>query len=379
MELFKIISGYFKRIIGVLLAISIIGSPITGWINKKKDNPVVSQKNYIDFTSDYIAELFYPKDDDGFIAEPTKTVARDFVRAVIIQLILGEDENGKVVEIAESIPHSDYPHNTETQWDQNALEKAIANALDSKKSSILPENIESMLRGFSEGVNDLHVYFGDTQYENVYEFRGSYLKDDGRCVTTGTGVFYNSETGVIYGRDNKGIYGIGFDVDVKHYVLITPTDAWQKKFGYNIGYDILGDILFMDCDTVRIKFNYKGTERMVQMWKGNYSTLSNGAEIGVYIKDQGKIFQYTGVTEDEQIPMSMTLSSDGKKILEYSSAKHWWLGGFKLGPNIKKSTMVLDFTMDFKDEEYATLFCEAAAKNGVTTQRNGSFVSGSWK
>ena len=207
---------------------------------------------------------------------------------------------------------------------------------------------------------------------------GSYINDEGELKTVVTGVYYDTATHMVYGKDNNGIFGIGYDCDIDDMVIKAPSDAWMKQYGFNVGYDFLGDLIFMDCDTQRITFDYGGRSWMVQFWKGNYTSYANGSEIGLYYLKDGEWLNYTCADGDDMIAMSMTLyGKDNKVILSSSVGKHWWICGFKPGPTVDASDMTLKATITFNYDDMAAVFAEKAS-DYMTATADGKAVSVVW-
>lgn len=335
----------------------------------------ISKEEYVDFKSDFVVNQLVPENSD-YMDDECEVVARTVIKTILVQLMVGNQDKDAVVSALNSLSHSDKVHDEGAYKEQNKIEKAITNAF--KDSSLIPDDAKSILYNLSNGIYDIHVYLEETKYENIYQFVATYYNSEGEILKNKTSVYYDSESGCIYGKDNKGIFGIGFDYNAKEYVIVTPTDPWQKAFGFNIGYDIIGNLVYMDSKTVRVKFKYDGVDRMVQLWMGNYTKGSNGAEIGLYYLEDGRKLHYSCVDKDGERPMSMTLYDNDREIFTVKSEKHWWLSGFKLEPSANKNDMTLKFSIDFQDEGYATAFSAAAEKKGIEIEQNGSIVNGIW-
>ncbi len=194
-----------------------------------------------------------------------------------------------------------------------------------------------------------------------YEMYFCITMRDGYKEDTATGVMINPVTGEICGKRDNGMGGIGYNVSVYDLLIYTPVKVWMRDFGFCLGYDIFAYVTpFFFYDTRRIKFDYEGKEWMIQIWKGNYLT-SNGAEIGIYNRDEAKRGTYYDCVGDEDMMnMSMKLFHKDELIFEREETTHWWLTGFKLSDTLyRHSSMVLDFTIEMKDEEMLKAFCEA--------------------
>ena len=77
-------------------------------------------------------------------------------------------------------------------------------------------------------------------------------------------------------------------------------DCWQQNFGYNVLYDVAFDI-GTSMKTARFSFTYNGVGYTIWVWKGDYINLGAGAEMGIYLGDQGHR------TVDTNLAMKMAL------------------------------------------------------------------------
>ena len=103
---------------------------------------------------------------------------------------------------------------------------------------------------------------------------------------------------------------------------------------------------------------------MVQIWKGNYF-ISNGAEIGIYSRDESSFGTYYDCATDEQMmKMSMELYHGDDLIFSRPGQLHWWLTGFKISYNLYPAdSMTLKFSVEMKDKEMLDAFCNAVDKH----------------
>lgn len=187
---------------------------------------------------------------------------------------------------------------------------------------------------------------------------------DGGYEDIASGIILNTETGIVRGRNDDGMMGLGYNYSIYESLVFTPVHVWMRNYGFNLFYDIFSySTPFFVYNTRRIKFDYAGKEWMVQVWKGNY-LVSNGAEIGIYNRDKIKfVTHYECVSDDEMMNMSMKLYHGDEKIFERAEQKHWWLTGFRLSKTLYTAeSMTLDFTIEMKDEEMLKAFCNAIEK-----------------
>ncbi len=325
-----------------------------------------------------MADLIFPEDSEKF--EPgTEALAKEIVYNVIIQFITGNADSDAVNDLMKSLPREDLER-TDLKTRTPALSSVMANLFFSNDavSSKLPAGINHFLQHASNGIHELYVYLIDTEYENVYEIRASYVTDDAEVAQVDIGIYYDSVTGLVYGKNHDGLFGIGFDYDSKQYILENPVNVWMRSLGYNVGYDILGDIIFLDCDTIRLKFNCEGRDWMIQLWKGNYTKLTNGAEIGLYYLEDGKRFHYTCAGPGDEIEMRMNVNSPDGTLFERDWTKHWWLSGYQPGPAYDSGDLEIDASLRFNSEEMAQAFKHSCDKNSIKASIDGATVSFAW-
>lgn len=323
--------------------------------------------------ADMISELLLKNKNETFETE-TARLAKEIIYSVIIQFADGNADENAVIDVLETLPREDIVRD-----DTKTYDNLLSPELVEKITSIFDEPSKGILKAFGMGIHDLYVYFDDTEYEGVYEFKGSYVDCEGTVHYVDSAAYYDSETGIIYGKNDDGLFGIGYDYDAKQYMLLNPVHCWMRTMGYNIGYDILGKLFFMDTDTVRVKFNACGRDWMIQLWKGNYTVLSNGAEIGMYYLEDGKYLNYTCVEDDVMPVMEMTLCNGDDVLLERKPITHWWLSAFQIGPAISHKKMTLNAKITFDNAEMTEAFAKALKKEGITPTVIGTAVSFSWK
>lgn len=364
--------SFFRKLTAIILTIISLISPNLFRLFTGTSEYGKSVFFYTDTYPEDLTELLFT---NNMFDDSTTVLAKKLVTAVIIQFMTGEMDNGEAADIISQVPIGDTERTPGEIPPKNAFWEALAGAL--KDSKLLPETVRWFLEMWAEGINDLHVYFDPTEYEGIYQFMGSYLNDKGELIYVYTGAYYDTSTHIVYGKDNNGVFGIGYDCDVDDMVITSPSDAWMKQFGFNVGYDILGNLIFMDCYTERVKFEYAGTKWMVQLWKGNYTRYANGAEIGLYYLKDGEWLHYECVDGDDMIAMSMELYGNDELILSASTEKHWWICGFQPGPAVSKRNMTVKADITFNFEEMAEKFSEKASKS-MTTKVDGKTVSIEW-
>ena len=182
---------------------------------------------------------------------------------------------------------------------------------------------------------------------------------DGERTYPQTGIFIDPKTGEVFGPENSGMVGLGFDVNVYDLIVYGTVNCWQRSLGFDFLYDIMADSTgIYNLETRRFKFDYAGKEWMIQLWKGNYALASNGFEIGIYNRPaclSGNF--YFAANDDEMMPLSGKLYHGDSLIVQKSAEKHWWLSCFKLGKAIYlPETLTMEFSITFPNEEMLNAF-----------------------
>jgi hypothetical protein len=186
---------------------------------------------------------------------------------------------------------------------------------------------------------------------------------DGAKEQIRTGMLVNTQTGELYNHDGKGILGLGFNFNFEDMVIYTVVDAWTRDFGFAVIYDVIANAVgIYDYETRRFHFDYDVLEWMIQVWKGTYFYVTNGAEIGIYNRVPGEELGtfYNCVDDENMMEMSMTLSYKGKHLFTMSPQKHWWLTGFHLSGTVyDPASLTMDYSIVFPNAEILTAFTNA--------------------
>lgn len=345
--------------------------------------------DYSDASSREKAEMLldmYMSRDFIYLSDDAESTARAVLSEILIEVISSDGSGENIIAALEALPiyergerdttrESFDPDKPDNLKFKASLRKLIEN-------SNLPQNVKDGFYYFTDGINDVYIYFLYTQYDGVYEFAGDCVTDEGIISIGITGVFYDSTTHLVYGAYGNGILQIGFDFNAGSITMQNPVHAWQRKFGFNIFYDILGNMLLIDTQTVRVRFDYDGQKKMIQFWKGNYTRISNGAEIGMYNRHEGSLIHYDCVSDDELLYMSMKLYHGDELICENDRELHWWMTGYQPGKTIDPSELTVDCHIEFTEQGMLDAFMKAAAKafkNKATIEADGMDVHIIWK
>ena len=190
---------------------------------------------------------------------------------------------------------------------------------------------------------------------------------DGAQDEVHPGIFINSVTGEAYNKDGSGLVSTGFNCSIYDLLVYAPINAWMRNFGFTVFYDLLcysSPDWVWTYTTRRFRFDYAGKSWMIQLWKGNYS-ITNGGEIGVYTREQGKIGTfYSCASDDEMLEMSMRILHGNEELFSLGPAMHWWINGFKMGKvRYEPSSLTMEATIVMRDREMLEAFTKAIDRN----------------
>ncbi|MBR3438961.1 MAG: DUF4474 domain-containing protein [Clostridia bacterium] len=221
-----------------------------------------------------------------------------------------------------------------------------------------------LIGAYFRGFESCYIHL-EKQEGGYYEFLLDVTYSDGYKDTLHSGAYYNPETGLFYGRDDKGMFEIGFNFDIKEMIVYATVNSWMRDFGFCLGYDIFTYITpLYFYHTRRFKFDYAGKEWMIQVWKGMY-VIANGAEVGIYNrKPHTAVTYYDSVGEKDMMKMSFSLYHDDSLLFSRPEENHWWINGFKLSKTLYSADeLTLKFTIEMKDREMLEAFCKSVDGN----------------
>ncbi len=158
----------------------------------------------------------------------------------------------------------------------------------------------------------------------------------------------------------------GFEYDEEQGIYYSQMNPLQRKFGFNVVYDMAAPIAGMIYDTKRIEFEYDGREWMIQIWKGQYG-ITSGAEIGLYNRDPERNFQYDCADDEDLIEMQFDFYNQNELVFSRGPEKHWWLTGFKVFHAGVPLLIDLDMTLKFTDKQMAQAFVRSLKKTASTS------------
>ena len=223
----------------------------------------------------------------------------------------------------------------------------------------------------------------EEQEDGKYQFIIYVYYESGEVGRLTSGAFYDPNTGLFYGKDDKGIFDIGYNFDMNEMLVYATVNCWMRDFGFCLGYDIFSYVTpLYFYRTRRFKFYYAGKEWMIQVWKGMY-VAANGAEVGVYNRSPGYIGTYYSCAGDEDmLNMSFDLYHGDELLFSRPECLHWWINGFQLSKELYSADeLTLKFTIEMKDEQMLKAFTRSVDFNihrDVTYRVEGLKVYMEW-
>lgn len=165
---------------------------------------------------------------------------------------------------------------------------------------------------------------------------------------------------------NKILIACGFEYDNKQGIYYSHLNPLQRKFGFNLVYDMAAPMAGMFYDTKRIEFVYDNREWMVQIWKGQYG-ITSGAEIGLYNRPVDRVMQYDCADDEDLIEMQFDFYNQNQFVFSRGPEKHWWLTGFKIFNSGVPMLIDLDMTLKFTNIVMARAFYDSLKKVAATS------------
>lgn len=234
-------------------------------------------------------------------------------------------------------------------------------------------------------IDKIEVFAEPTDDPVVFQVCFNMIYRDGNQNTIHSGMLIDTETGEMYNNDGKGMLGLGFNFNFKEMIIYTVVDAWTRNFGFAVLYDITANVIgIYDYETRRYHFDYDGLEWMIQVWKGTYYIVTNGAEIGIYNRVPGEEMGtfYNCATDDQMMEMQMKLSYKDKVLINTAPQKHWWLTGFHLSGTVyEPASLTMVYSIKFPNITMLKAFTDAVdmeEHHDTTYTVNGTTVTVNW-
>ena len=104
---------------------------------------------------------------------------------------------------------------------------------------------------------------------------------------------------------------------------------WQQFFGFNKFYENVFGLATSKLNDV-FDFTHNGRRYVLWAWKGNYLNLGAGAEMAIYENPRNIPFigEHWDVNTNLAMNMAMRVYLDGRRIINYSPGRVWWITGF---------------------------------------------------
>ena len=206
---------------------------------------------------------------------------------------------------------------------------------------------------------------------------------DGTTETIDPDIVINEKKNLAYARPGYGVAGSGFEMELDDLTIYTVVNSWQRKFGFGLLYDVMAFNPAFVYTTRRYHFSYGGKDWMIQIWKGNYSLITNGGEVGLYNREPGKTGTfYYAASDDESLNMGMEVLHGDDLLVRRAPQKTWWVTGFKMMKTIyRPQDLTLKFSIVFEDADMMDAFLEAVdneASHDLTYTVDGLTVNAVW-
>ncbi len=219
-------------------------------------------------------------------------------------------------------------------------------------------------------IDKIEVFAEPTDDPVLYQICFNMVFRDGAKEKIHSGMYINTETGELSDLNGNGMLGLGFNFNFKDMVIYTVVNAWTRDLGFAVIYDVAANAIGVyDYETRRYHFDYEGLEWMIQVWKGTYFYVTNGAEVGIYNRVPGEEMGtfYNCANDEQMMEMTLELSYKDKTLFKAGPQKHWWLTGFHLSGTVyEPATLTMVYSILFPTEEMRNAFT-----NSVDNDENG--------
>lgn len=234
-------------------------------------------------------------------------------------------------------------------------------------------------------IDKIELFAEPTDNPVVYQVCFNMVFRDGAKETIHTGMYINTETGDMGNFDGKGMLGLGFNFNFKEMIVYTIVDAWTREFGFAVLYDTIANAIgIYDYETRRYHFDYDGLEWMIQVWKGTYFYVTNGAEVGIYNRVPGEELGtfYNCANDEQMMEMQMKLSYKDTVLINTKPQVHWWLTGFHLSGTVyEPSSLTMVYSIKFPNATMLKAFTDAVENeehHDTIYTVNGTTVTVNW-
>ena len=179
-----------------------------------------------------------------------------------------------------------------------------------------------------------------------------------------------------------GSYFLNFLYDEKRMAIHSQVKTWQWDWGYNDAYDVVFSVgTIGNMESLPVRFNCKGKEYVIWLWKGDYLNLGGGAEIGIYQNPHQVGISNSPFSVEHWnavnfvLPMKLYLyNRNAQSIVRIfgwePKEEQWWITGFRPefdNPNVHKMTSIGVINFEKRKEMYQAL------KSAVNSQGLGQY------
>lgn len=358
---------FFKQVVSILLAVTTLSaSSMLSAISPKlaeKVYPDLFENGIHAVTTDELADALnsISLSDDAF------EVTFDDLSVELLNYV-NENSNLNVERILSNLPDLNKGINTAIKvFGVNTSE--FKDKMYSVRDKMYSEgkytqgHIFYLIGAYFSGFEKCDISLCDRGNGN-YEFVLDITFINGETEKLNTSIYYNPEKGELFGKSGKGVLDLGFDFSVDDVVIFATVNCWMRNFGFCLSYDAFSYLTpFYFYNTRRYKFNYDGKDYMIQLWKGNY-LITNGAEAGIYTRSLPFGTIYDCASEEDMMPMEMSLYHDDELIFTREEQPHWWINGFKPSNTLyPAASLTIDLKVTMKSEEMAQAFVESVENN----------------
>lgn len=169
---------------------------------------------------------------------------------------------------------------------------------------------------------------------------------------------------------NEAVSPFGYLYEHKQDLFFTSLHPWQRKMGYSRLYDESAMSFGMVIQCEPIEFRCYDKLYLIEFWKGQYG-MTTGAEVGMYQAEESSGYKkgdyvfYESITDEQMLPISMTLYKKGKTLVTRSD-RHWWLTVFKLGEYSAPEALSLRVNITFRDYMMRNAYVDALLDVGYS-------------
>ncbi|MDR1734511.1 MAG: DUF4474 domain-containing protein [Oscillospiraceae bacterium] len=194
---------------------------------------------------------------------------------------------------------------------------------------------------------------------------------------------YYRSIGTFKRRDGNGIFN-GKNYKAENHQTQQAPGTINRLFGFAEWMDSVTPLIDQDLETRRIYFDYNGADWLLQIWKGSYYSISNGAEVGLYDKPKNRWLDHYDCS-DIYLNIGIDLYKDNDHIMNYAPEKTWWASAFRFTSKDKvylAKDLKMISTIAFEDKvmlDAVVKSLKEKPQDGVTYKTKGMVLTLTWK